>query len=171
MTQTDSAHFRGKRPDVEVRLATAADVPRILVMLKQLTDAHEAYDGKRFVAPADPAATYGAWVAKATPGNDVLALVAEVAREGEVIGYLIAEHFEPMPKYWAPECIYVHDIFVEADARKTGAADALLERAAMWGQSRGVSQLRGIVAHGNQMGQGFFTRSGFRIGAIEFVRD
>lgn len=158
-------------PDLQVRGATRADLPQILGMLKQLTDAHAHYDHKRFVAPSDAASVYGAWVAKALPGSDVLALVAQRVDSGRVVGYLISEHFEAMPKYWAPECIYVHDIFVEAEARKTGAADVLLEHAAIWGQARGVSQLRGIVANANQMGQAFFKRSGFRAGCIEFVRD
>jgi L-amino acid N-acyltransferase YncA len=153
-----------------VREAGVADVPRIVEMLKHLTDAHERYDGQRFVAPADAASVYGAWVVQATPGGDVLALVA-VGGDGSVVGYLMAEHFGPMPKYWAPECIYVHDIYVEPEARKRGMADALLERAADWGKSRGVKQLRGIVANANQLGQAFFARSGFRIGALEFVRD
>jgi L-amino acid N-acyltransferase YncA len=168
---TDSAGFHGTKPDIRVRAAGTADVPRILKMLKQLTDAHEVYDAKRFVAPADAEATYGLWITQATPGSDVLTLVAEHGKGGPVIGYLIAEHFEAMPKYWAPECVYVHDIFVEATARRSGTADALLERAQAWGLSRGVRQLRGIVAHSNQMGQGFFKRNGFRVGAMEFVRD
>lgn len=159
------------QPLFEIQQARQEDVPRIVDMLGQLTDAHARYDGKRFVAPEDPSAVYAAWVAKAVPGSDVLALVARQTSDGLVIGYLIAEHFEAMPKYWAPECIYVHDIFVEAAARKSGAADAMLDRAAMWGQSRGVRQIRGIVAHANHMGQAFFTRSGFRAAAIEFVRD
>jgi L-amino acid N-acyltransferase YncA len=100
-----------------------------------------------------------------------LALVVQIDQDGPVIGYLIAEHFEPMPKYWAPACIYVHDIFIDPAARSTGAADALLERAAAWGKARGVYQLRAIVADANQMGQKFFARRGFRVGAMEFVRD
>lgn len=156
---------------MSVREAKAADLPRILEMLHQLTSAHQRYDGQRFIAPADAASVYGAWVAKAVPGSEVLALVAQRQADGHSVGYLIAEHFEAAPKYWAPECVYVHDIFVEPEARKSGAADALLEHASSWGRSRGVHQVRAIVAHANQMGQSFFSRGGFRIGAIEFVRD
>jgi L-amino acid N-acyltransferase YncA len=165
-----TASSRPMTPATHVRPAMAKDLPQILGFLRQLTDAHARYDPQRFIPPTDAASTYGAWLAQATPGSDVLALVVQIGPDRPVVGYLIAEHFEPMPKYWAPACIYVHDIFIDPAARSTGAADALLAHAESWGKIRGVHQLRAIVAEANQMGQSFFARRGFRVGAMEFVR-
>lgn len=161
-------------PNSIVRNATPADLPAILAMLRVLSDAHVGYDAARFVPPRDMGAVYGPWLARATPGGDVLALVlsaADVGPGGPLTGYLVAEHFEAQPEYWSGPCVYVHDIYVEPEARATGAAAALLAGARAWAKARGMNQLRALVATANARSLAFFARQGFRQCAVEVNLD
>jgi len=162
------------KPSSIVRNATLADLPAILKMLRELSAAHVEYDGARFVPPEDLESVYGPWLARATSGGDLLALVLTAdygEASGRLTGYLVAEHFESQPEYWSGPCVYVHDIYVEPEARATGAAAALLARARAWAGARGVSQLRALVATANARSLAFFARQGFRQCAVEVDLD
>lgn len=150
-----------------VRPARETDIPAILAMLGSLADAHTAWDPARFATVPETEPAYRAWLAQARAGGPVLALVAET--DAGVAGYLIAESLPGEPKYWATPCVYVHDIYLDPAARGQGLAEALLTHARSWADQLGVPQVRALVSASNPAGQSFFTRSGFRVGAVEMT--
>lgn len=158
-----------------VRAANNEDLPAILGMLSRLAAAHQGHDPARFVVAPDIAAVYRAWLEPAREGAGVLALVAELqgpdGSDVTVVGYMIAESIEGEPRYWASGCVYVHDLFVEPEARRNGVGEAMLSRAKAWAREIGVGQVRALVGGWNTGGREFFGREGFRVGAVEMGWD
>jgi GNAT superfamily N-acetyltransferase len=155
--------------DITIRPARNGDVDAILVMLRDLCEDHVRYDPARFVPPADLRAVYGPWLARAEAGDGMLALVAEAG--GTAVGYLVGEAFEAEPKYWAPACGYVHDIYVSADARGAGVSGRLMAAFEEWCRARGLPQVRGITASANARAHAFFRKHGYRAAAVEFAKE
>ena len=58
---------------------------------------------------------------------------------------------------------FIDDAFVEADFRGRGLGRALLARAEAWCLRRGATELRLSAASENDLGVGFWKRSGFRV--------
>lgn len=150
-----------------VRPARESDTPAILAMLGTLANAHTGWDPARFSTGPQTEPAYRAWLAQARAGGPVLALVAET--DAGVVGYMIAESLPGEPKYWSTPCVYVHDIYLDPAARGLGLAEALLNQARAWADRLGVPQVRALVSASNPAGQSFFTRSGFRVGAVEMT--
>ena len=154
MTSTRAAH-----PD---------DLPAIYAMLRELSRTHQNYDPARYVLPDDVIAVYEPWMHRAMHGTDVLAIVAG---DHPISGYLVAEAFEAQGEYWSAAHVYIHDLYVIPQARAAGVAPALIAHAAAWARSQGIRQLRGIVAMDNGQARRFFARQGFRESAAEITMD
>ncbi|MBI1189271.1 MAG: GNAT family N-acetyltransferase [Tepidisphaera sp.] len=154
----------------KIRPATDADRPFVFAMVAQLSQAHEAYDAKRWVAPAAIAEVYDAWFARAAAGDDLAIFIAHPPGEA-ALGYLVAEAWPAMPQFWSPACVYVHDIFVNPAARAGGAGEALLNAARAWGRERGLTQVRALVSSHNKAALTYFERRGFRVSAAEITLD
>lgn len=153
-----------------VRPATDADRPRVFAMVAQLSGTHETYDPRRWVAPGAIAEVYDAWFERAARGDGLAIFVAQAPQQ-EPSGYLVAEAWPAMPQFWSPECVYVHDIFVDPAARATGAGQALMNAACDWGRTRKLSQVRALVSSQNAAALTFFERRGFRVSATEITLD
>jgi GNAT superfamily N-acetyltransferase len=154
MTSTRAAH-----PD---------DLPAIYAMLRELSRTHQNYDPARYVLPDDVIAVYEPWMHRAMHGTGVLAIVAG---DLPVTGYLVAEAFEAQGEYWSPAHVYIHDLYVLPEFRASGAAQALIAGAANWAKGLGIHQLRGLVATDNGHARRFFARQGFRESAAEITLD
>lgn len=152
----------------QIRRACLDDLPAIYAMLRELSRMHRALDPTRYVLPDDVIAVYEPWMHRAMDGTGVLAIVAG---ETPILGYLVAEAFEAQGEYWSPAHVYIHDLYVRPEFRESGAAAALVADASKWARTLGISQVRGIVATGNGQGRRFFARQGFRESAIEITLD
>lgn len=153
---------------IPTRLACERDLPAIYAMLRELSRTHRNYDPARYVLPDDVIAVYEPWMRRAMHGTGVLAIVAG---EHPITGYLVAEAFEAQGEYWSAAHVYVHDLYVIPQARASGVAKGLIDHAAAWARQQGIRQLRGIVATGNGQGRRFFARQGFRESAVEITLD
>ena len=153
--------------------AVESDFPAICEMLKELARQHAAYDAARYVLPSDLIGVYQPWLKRSIDGHDVLAAVATQTESNQkgLVGYLVAEAIAAQGEYWSPAHVYIHDLFVLPEGRAMGIGEKLVEFAATWAKSRGLRQLRGLVAAHNGQAERFFKRVGFRPTAAEFTRD
>jgi GNAT superfamily N-acetyltransferase len=89
------------------------------------------------------------------PAHDVEGLVAE-GSGGRLVGLA---HLRP---YWRPLAAsvggFLDDLFVEPDARGTGAGEALIRAAAERGRERGWTKLRWITAADNARARSLYDR-------------
>ena len=131
---------------------------------------HYAFDAQRFLPPGrNPERDYGRFLVGQLQDEDAAVMVAE--REGVVVGYVYAA-LEPLSwKELRAACGFVHDLAVEEDARRRGAAAALLESAVTWLRERGAPRVVLGTADKNTAAQRLFEKHGFRRTMVEMTRE
>ena len=96
--------------------------------------------------------------------------VAEV--EGRIAGYALAEAEAESIRHWVPRAMYVHDLFVTPDHRRSGLARALMNEVLAWSaRTHPGLQVRLITAAANEPARAFFAAFGFRACAVELIRE
>jgi L-amino acid N-acyltransferase YncA len=143
-----------------IRSANNADIGPIASMLHRLAEQHAGYDRARFLIPADAVSVCEEWLRRRENDGRVAVLVAQA--DGVITGCLVAEAFATEPHYCSGPHTYVHDIFVDAESRRSGVAHALIDAVAEWSRDRGIAQLRAAVAVANGVSRDFFEAAGFR---------
>ena len=131
---TIKAMNKGDRPNLEIRLATPADVPAIAALLRGL--GWFAFINDEATARTETRAKKHLGLCMADDSHTVL--VAEDAI-GAVLGYA-AVHWLPYLMLPGPEG-YVSDLFVTEAARGQGLGTRLLEAVRDMAVSRGCSRL------------------------------
>jgi ribosomal protein S18 acetylase RimI-like enzyme len=155
---------------IRIRRAGTDDSPALGRLGALLLRAHYGFDPQRFMAPGrNPEAGYGAFLASQLADADVAVFVAE--REGAVIGYVYAA-LEPRSwKELREACGFIHDIAVEEEGRRLGAATALMQAAMDWLRERGAPRVVLGTADRNEAAQRLFERLGFRRTMIEMTKE
>lgn len=153
-----------------IRAATAADLDALGRLGATLMRAHYAFDPQRFLRPGEDAERGYAWFL-GTQLEDPESLVLVAERGGAVTGYLYAA-IEPLNwKELRDRAGFIHDVLVEEGSRRSGIADALLDRAIEWIRDRGVPRVVLWTASGNEQAQRLFVRKGFRVTMLEMTRE
>lgn len=153
-----------------IRKATLDDIDGIAAMAAKLFVAHVAYDARRFLVPDDTRRVYLNWFTRPDADERLLFLVGERS-DRTLCAYAVAEVYAIEPEFSSPEHVYIHDVFVTPELRHTGLAEQLIDEIARWAKSRGIVQLRAMIARDNPRGLAFFTKRGFRTTAAEVTRD
>jgi GNAT superfamily N-acetyltransferase len=153
--------------EVTIRPATRSDQAALGRYGGSLMRQHHDADPQRFILTEHPEAGYGRYLVSQLEDPDTLVLVAE--RAGEVVGYLFGS-LEPMDwmQLRAP-CGFVHDVYVEASARRQGAGQRLMRAAIAWFQSKNQPRVVLWSADRNETAQRFFARLGFRRTMVEMT--
>jgi ribosomal protein S18 acetylase RimI-like enzyme len=153
-----------------VRRAQAEDVPALGRLGALLMRTHYAFDPARFMAPGDdPEGGYGWFLGTQLRDPEVVVLVAE--RDGAVVGYVYAG-LEPQSwKDLREASGFIHDIVVDASARRGGVATMLLEAAIEWLREKGAPRVLLGTAEPNVGAQRLFEKLGFRRTMIEMTRE
>ena len=153
---------------VTVRRAVEADAGRVAEFAVKLFAQHREYDPVRFVSLSDTAGA--AWfygTRMEAEGSAVL--VAEL--DGNVVGFAYLE-FEAMNYSGLLEnAVWLHDIYVEATARGSGAGRQLVEAAAVEAKKLGAGKLMLSVAARNSPAMAFFESYCFRTTMHEMMLD
>lgn len=155
--------------DVTIRPATKADEAALGRWGGALMRQHHDFDPLRFVRSENPEAGYGRFLVSQIAEPECVVLVAE--REGRVIGYAYAG-LEPMSwKDLRAACGYLHDVFVDPEARGAGAGARLVREAIRWLEARGAPRVVLMSAARNEAAQRLFERLGFRRTMVEMTRE
>lgn len=135
-----------------MRIATAGehDLPDLLPLMRAYCDFYE-------VAPPDDALLAMARALVADPEHEGVQLIAR-EREGRAIGF--ATIFWSWSTLKAARIGVMNDLFVTAEARGAGAADALIAACLERCRERGAVSLTWQTARDNQRAQAVYDRVG-----------
>ena len=142
-----------------VRRATKDDAERVAEFAMKLVEQHHEYDPDRFARMASAEGMkwfYGGQ----TDAMNAAVLVAEI--DSKVVGFAYVSYEERNYAELAETPAHLHDIYVEEDARRSGAGKALVEAAVKVAKEFGASKLILSVAVKNTIGHEFFETCGFR---------
>jgi ribosomal protein S18 acetylase RimI-like enzyme len=155
---------------VEIRRATAADLPALGRLGASLLRSHYAFDPLRFMAPNENSESGYAWfLGTQLKEDDVAIFVAE--RAGVVIGYVYVG-LEPQSwKELREAAGFIHDVAVAPEAQRHGVAGSLVDAASEWLRAQGAPRVVLWTAEKNDIAQRLFTRLGFRRTMIEMTRE
>jgi GNAT superfamily N-acetyltransferase len=144
---------------VVVRRAIKEDAEKIAEFSVALAEQHYGYDQVRFtrLITREGAASYYGGRAKA---QNAAVLVAE--SEGSVVGFAYMEYEPVLYAELATKVAWLHDIYVEPEARSSGAGFQLMEAVKNEAKSQGANKVLLSVSVKNSNAQRFFERIGFR---------
>jgi len=145
-----------------IRRAEPCDLEAVGRLGARLLRDHYAFDRLRFMAPrGDTEAGYAWFLGTQLERDDAVVFVAE--RAGRVVGYVYAG-IEPQSwKELREEAGFIHDVYVDDRARRSGVATALVER--------GMPRIVLWTAAPNEAARRFFERLGFRQTMAEMTRE
>ena len=153
-----------------IRRAEPRDLEAVGRLGARLLRDHYAFDRLRFMAPrGDTEAGYAWFLGTQLERDDAVVFVAE--RAGRVVGYVYAG-IEPQSwKELREEAGFIHDVYVDDRARRSGVATALVEAAAAWLAGRGMPRIVLWTAAPNEPARRLFERLGFRHTMTEMTRE
>jgi ribosomal protein S18 acetylase RimI-like enzyme len=153
-----------------IRRAEQRDLEAVGRLGALLLRAHHDFDRLRFMAPrANTEEGYAWFLGTQLDREDVVVLVAE--RAGLTVGYVYAGVEPQSWKELREEAGFIHDVYVDEEARGGGVANALVDAAARWLADRGVPRIVLWTASQNEAGQRLFARLGFRHTMSEMTRE
>jgi ribosomal protein S18 acetylase RimI-like enzyme len=150
--------------DVALRRARSADLDEIAALWRSLLALHAELDpALRVAGDALPARA----LAQLVDGAGTAAWVAEA--EARVVGFCAAR-VEDAPRALSElRRAEITELFVAADARRSGFGSALVAAACEWARERGAARVEVRVVARNPAGQAFWRKLGF--GAFVDVLD
>jgi ribosomal protein S18 acetylase RimI-like enzyme len=154
-----------------IRPATAADVPQVLPMVRQICALHESWDAERYPMIPNVVARYEHWLPQRAADPRSVFLVAETEEPPpRIAGFLVSTIEKNIPIYRLEEFAFIHDVWVDPPFRKHGAARALVDAAIDRFRALGVSQVRLETASLNDSARRLFSSGGFRVSTIDMLR-
>jgi ribosomal protein S18 acetylase RimI-like enzyme len=139
-------------------------------MAGKLVRMHHAFDRDRFLGLDNVEEGYGRWLVRESARDQALVLVAERA-DGAIVGYLYATVEDVSWEDLRGPCGYFHDAWIEDEARRAGAAKALIEFACAHFKERGLPRVVLMTASRNAGAHAAFAKLGFRDTMIEMTRE
>jgi ribosomal protein S18 acetylase RimI-like enzyme len=152
---------------MEIRPATAADVPGVLPMVAKICALHESWDPSKYGFLPNPQEKYRRWLTSRAADPRSVFLVAE--REARLIAFLIGDIEHEIPIYRLQEFAFIHDIWVEEEYRHEGIARQMVMLAVERFKSTGITQIRLDTAANNDPARKLFASCGFRISTTEML--
>jgi GNAT superfamily N-acetyltransferase len=151
-----------------VRRAVKEEGGRIAELAVKLARQHEAYDERRFAHLYD-AADAESYYASRNETTDEAVLVAEL--DGEIVGFAYVGYEAVNYPSLLKNAAWLHDLYIEERARKTGAGKLLIENCVEVARELGADKLMLSVAAKNEPAHEFFERRGFRETMVEMMLD
>ena len=143
---------------VEIRRARRTDAATIAEFAVALFELHEKWDPRRFTQIATPEGAARFYGGRAEAENAAV-FIAE--NDGKAVGFAYLE-FEPvLYAELAVKAAWLHDIYVDEDARGGGAGNALLDAVRNEARRLGANKVLLSVAVKNIAGEKFFEQNGF----------
>lgn len=157
---------------VSIRRARREDAQALGRLGALLLRTHYGFDAQRFMSPGDdPEGGYAWFLRSQMAEDDVVVFVAERSGDGAIVGYVYAG-LEPQSwKELREACGFIHDVVVDATARRSGVARLLIEAAVEWLRERGAPRVMLWTAEHNSGAQRLFESLGFRRTMVEMTRE
>lgn len=158
---------------VTVRPMERGDLEAVGVLAGKLVRLHTAFDPARFMSLAHPEAGYARYFEGELAERRTVLLVAVVGSgAGErVVGYAFGR-LEPRSYDDLREaCGKLHDVFVDEEARGSGAGLALVRGVIERLTERGAPRIVLSTAVQNEAAQKLFAKLGFRPTMLEMTRE
>lgn len=170
---------------MQIRNATAADVPSVLPMVRAICEFHEARDPERFGMLPDVVERYARWLPERARDPRSVFLVAEIdgvdsvhGVEGadstsvtsSLAGFVVCTVEPEIPIFRVRECGWIHDVYVKPEARRGGVGRALVREVVARFRAIGVEQIRLHTGVFNDDARRMFAAEGFRPSVVEMLR-
>lgn len=158
-----------------IRPATPNDVPSVLPMVAKISGLHETWDAAKYGFLPNPEQRYNNWLKKLANDDRSIFLVAEdentqaAGETAKLMGFIVATIEREIPIYRLKEYAFIHDLWVEAEYRRTGIARQLVIQTVERFQQMGVKQIRLDTAVPNETARKLFQSCGFRPSTIEML--
>lgn len=154
---------------MDIRPATADDVPGVLPMVGKVCAYHEGLDPQRYSFVPQIEERYRGWLTERAGDGESVFLVAE--REGRLVAFLVGSVLGEIPIYRVKRYGFVHDVWVEPEYRNEGIARQLVMLAVERFRGMGVPQVRLDTAAPNGVARKLFAGCGFRESGVEMLLD
>jgi len=153
------------QPPLTVRPATDADLPLLARFGFALAQLHVGFDGERFAVPPGGEGAYAAFFQAELKRPEVVLLIAEAG--SQPVGYAFVR-MEPMSLVEIRRAgAWLHDIYVDPEARSGGIGRRLLEAAKEAAGALGSSSLMLSASSQNAAARQLFERAGLRPTMVE----
>ena len=158
---------------MNIRPATAADVPAVLPMVAKTCAQHEQWDPAKYGFRENPAEMYRRWLTtRATDPRSVFLVAERPAMLQDVpflVAFLIGTVEREIPIYRLEEYGFIHDLWVEPSYRNEGIGRQMVMLAIERFREIGVRQIRLDTAAPNDVARGLFAACGFRPSVQEML--
>ena len=152
-----------------VRPAAHADLGATARLAGKLVRMHHAFDAQRFMLLENVEAGYERFFASQLASPDAVILVAD--RAGTIVGYAYGALEGRNWNNLLEACGAIHDVFVDAEARRHGVAGALVTEMLRRLEALGAPRVVLHTAWANESAQGLFAALGFRRTMLEMTRE
>ena len=153
---------------IEVRPAKKDDLERVSKLAGELVRMHHATDPDRFLMMPNVEKGYGWWLARQLENQDAVVLVA--TREGAIVGYSYGTKEERDWNNLVGEHGWIHDVYVDANERRSGAGRMLVMEMIGRLEALGARPILLATMVGNEAAQRLFAACGFRKTMVEMTR-
>jgi GNAT superfamily N-acetyltransferase len=150
---------------VRIRRATVDDLRMLSIFGTRLAELHVSFDDRRFVSPDPPERVFFKFFASQIARPDAALLIAELG--ATPIGYAFVRMEEESIEDLRGVSAWLHDIFVDPEARGHGVGKKLLEASIDAARSLGSNNLMLSVSPRNGPGKRLFESMGLRTTMIE----
>jgi len=154
---------------MEIRPATAQDVPAVLPMVERLCKLHESWDPAKYSFLPNIPQMYDQWLRERASHRRSVFLVAEASSPRKIVGFVIGTVEREIPIYRLKEFGFLHDLWVQEEYRNEGVARQLVMLAIEKFKEIGVEQVRLDTAAENEPARRLFAACGFRPSVTEML--
>ena len=153
---------------VNIRRATKEDAKRVAEFAIKLFAQHHEYDTRRFaeISSVEGAARF---YGSQTEAPEAAVLVAEI--ENKIVGFAYLQYEAIDYANLLENAVWLHDIYIDEQARKQNAGKLLIERSIEAAKELGADKLMLSVAAKNEFAREFFERNGFKETMVEMMLD
>ena len=160
---------------MQIRPATAADVPAVLPMVEKIAALHQQWDPARYDYKPNPSERYQRWLTARAADPEAVFLVADHERLLEdvpfIVGFLIGTVESNIPIYRTARFGFIHDLWVEPDYRNEGLGRQMAMLAIEKFRDLGMTQVRLETAERNEPARKLFASCGFRVATNEMLAE
>jgi ribosomal protein S18 acetylase RimI-like enzyme len=152
---------------MNIRSATAADVPGVLPLVAAICALHEAWDRAKYGFLPNPQNSYRRWLTARADDPRSVFLVAE--QDDKIVAFLIGTVEQEIPIYRVEEFGFIHDVWVQEPYRHEGIGRQITMLAIERFKSMGITQIRLDTAFANDPARNLFASCGFRVSTMEML--